>query len=118
MNSSQPKAPDRATQAVERLLLVTLALEDSLRDEQFAESNALFVEREAILEELRDLVLTPKTQVSVSRVQAVEKRILGFLSDWRTAAIRELDGPNQGRRASNAYLAAAGVGSFSMDRKH
>ena len=118
MSNSQHKSPDRATEAVERLLLVTLALEESLRDEQFVESSVLFCEREAILEELQQLVLTPKAQVSVSRVQKVEKQILGFLTDWRTATMKTFDDGRTHRKATTTYLAAVSGAAFSMDGKH
>jgi len=118
VKSSQPNASDPATAAVERLLLVTLALEDTLQCEQYAETDALLARRSEILDELSKLALTPKSKISIERVQAAERRIIGYLSDWRSAALVELEGARTGARANTAYLGKRDGAGFSMDARH
>jgi hypothetical protein len=115
MKSSRPSKPDPSTEAVERFLLVTLALEESLQGEDFAEASALFIERAAILDGLANLIVTDDAKLSIDRVQAIERRIMGFLTEWRGAALRGLGSAQTGRRAATAYLSSVCGASFSMD---
>lgn len=119
MSGLPPEPEDRAaTAAVERLLLVTLTLEEALRNEQFPESSALLTERDSILAELRRLSLSAKNRTAVERIQQVERRIVGFLSDWRTLAMNEFESGRRGKTATTSYLKSAVGFANSMDGRH
>lgn len=107
-----------ATSAAERLLVLTLALEQSAPQAEPAELEALFRERETVITELERLSLDPPALATLLKVQAVEARLLGNLCDWRTLIVKQFSDGRAVRKAATAYKRQTGETLCQMDDAH
>jgi hypothetical protein len=95
-----------ARQLAERLLLLGLALEESLLHGDPVESQALFFERENCLDELAKRSIDSETRLILEQAAQQDKKLIGLLSDERTLIAKEMAASMSGRQARTAYRAA------------
>ncbi len=99
----------------QRLLMLTLALEDSLRRESWNEADSILVQRAKVLDRLSAAGLTEADVPTLERLREAESRILRFLEESKAAVSGSLRSRLQSRRAAAAYSASA-AGAVSLDR--
>jgi hypothetical protein len=94
----------------ERLLVLTLALEASLQQENWSEASALFGEREALLGQIEAAGSIPISDAR--RIADIEKRILELLSARRAAVLQGFRDGAQERNATKVYRKRSDSGCF------
>jgi len=99
----------------QHLLMLTLALEDSLRRESWNEADSILVQRARVLDRLSPGDLSEADGPLLERCREAEGRILAFLEESKAAVTGSLRSRLQGRRAAAAYTASGG-GAVSLDR--
>ena len=93
----QPKAQD--------LLVLSLALEESLAREDWSTADALLTRRQGIIESLEGEHATPAAD-QLAAIRDVETRIVLQLNEGRRDIIASLNSASKGRDMIRAYRAA------------
>ncbi len=99
----------------QRLLMLTLALEDSLRRENWNETDSILAQRSRLLDRLDREGVGPSDLPTLERCREAEDRILAQLRESKAAVSGTLRSRFQGRRAAAAYGADAGA-ARALDR--
>jgi hypothetical protein len=86
-----------------RLLVVTLSLEEAVRDEDPSSLGALLDERERILEELERTEMDAPGRALLEKVREAETRALAALTTERDRLIGDLVRSHRDRQAVKAY---------------
>lgn len=87
----------------EQMLLLTLALDHALGREDWEESNALFLRREQILDQLEGLPHSPKSSTVLGKVQILEANMIERLRAMQIGLARDHQVELDARRARKAY---------------
>lgn len=91
-------------QALDRLLLLTLTLEDALRREDYDEADSLFRQRDRAMDQIAPLGI-PRSNPKVAQILASDQRLGLFLatrSQEAAEAIRRVQNQTRARRAYQA----------------
>lgn len=88
---------------IDRLRLLTLALESALIEGRFAEAEPLFVERDVCLDELESRPLSAQEKAALDPIALMDKRIVAMLTELRSNAAAELAQGVAARAATRSY---------------
>lgn len=91
---------------IERIYVLTLALEEALQNERWEEAEALFGTRDSALAELERAALSRSERQRLNDIRELERRILGSLQQGRRDVLDTIAQSNTGRRMMQAYRAA------------
>jgi hypothetical protein len=89
--------------------MVTLALEASLLDENWSESDRLFEEREILL---GDPKLTNCSLEALEQIRSADSRMLVALKHRKAVVLTELAAQAKERRASQLYVSSSSAAGF------
>ncbi|MCX7799649.1 MAG: flagellar protein FliT [Fimbriimonadales bacterium] len=92
-----------SSECCDRLLVLTLALEESIRQDAWGEAEALLRERGELLERLDADRIQPSDRPLLERCREAEARVLGLLLSSRASVGRTLRQTLEGRRVAAAY---------------
>jgi hypothetical protein len=90
-------------ESAQRLLIVTLALEQELYGEDHSAVSALLSEREAILDRLGSAPISIAARATLDQVHALDDRLIRQLQSWRSEALRGLTLERDASRAAGTY---------------
>lgn len=93
-------SPDALAQ---QLYLLTLTLEHALGREDWEEANALFLRREAVLDLLESVQITPSANQVLGQVQHLEASMINQLRTMQMQLASEQRADHEGRRARKVY---------------
>jgi hypothetical protein len=101
----QPEASSRenASAYLERLRLITLALEASIREGDYAATAALFEERSSLIARIASSAPNATHASALAAAEREGRRLLCLVQHWRSEALAQIETGRTGRRAAQAY---------------
>lgn len=112
--SSSP--PDTASQLLDRLHLLTLALAEAAPRASSTELAGLLTERRSVLDRLGKIDVAPNDLEKARSVQAAELEALRAFTDERRKVVDEIGRSKDGRRVRTAYSARGDARAFDASR--
>ncbi len=100
----------------ERLLLLTLSLEESICADDAVSTRDLLAARDDALRDLEGCGVGPEIAGLLGRVRSAEERVLGAMQARRSRVMAELVQCNKRRRKVGGYAACAAVQAASFSR--
>jgi hypothetical protein len=91
---------------VQQLYLVSLALEQAIVTENWAETNSLFESRAALIEKLSHVKIAGRAKEIMLLVQQHEAKLIQIVTDAKRSASDEVAAFALAQKATQAYLAA------------
>ncbi len=95
----------KASEAAEKLLIITLELNQATHDPQ--QMKSLLIAREELLSQLESTSLDADAKRILSKVQDAEGSFLSTLHDWRSAIVCEAGNFSKRRAAVQTYARTA-----------
>lgn len=87
----------------QRLLVLTLALEDAVQNDSWSEAEVLLRERGELLDQLARAPIHPSERSALERCQQAEARVLQLLLSSKESVGETIRRRMEGKRAAAAY---------------
>lgn len=97
------KRLDPCLALAERLLTLTLVLDDAVANGRTEEFSPILTDRQNLLSELEQFAMTPAAKKVLTQVQDVEVNTLAMLSRLRTESLNDIRKLSNTKRGLNSY---------------